>query len=211
MITAGKTLWVPTVKPGVNQTPKTTGMLSVNKSVLCSNIILFATKIRVLVALVSSLFLYNWELWSLSQADNRKTDAFQCSFLRQIIRNRCNNQLYKLYKACHLEPWSVGIRKETPPVVRLSPSAARQRHAKCALAEARQSYKKNPRPPAYQHHFQKKKVNTWPPKLRHSTRATSKPSGTSPEWGHSKFGLKRAQRTWRVCELTCGARLGGLR
>ncbi len=86
------------------------GAFCENKAALCSPKVSLAIRIRVFVALISSIFLYNSELWSLSQADNRKIDTFQRSFLRQIIRNpRISNQ--ELYKTCKIEPWSVTIKR----------------------------------------------------------------------------------------------------
>ena len=101
----------------------------------------FTIRIRVFVALVSSVFLYNSELWSLSQKDSVRIDTFQRSFLRQIIRKRrISNK--ELYKVCNIEPWSTQIKRRRLTwfghVNRLPDNAP----AKLALAEARKPYKK---------------------------------------------------------------------
>ena len=81
-----------------------------NRSVLCSAKISLVVRIRIFVALVSSIFLYNSELWSLSKATTTRIDTFQRSFLRQIIRNRRISNS-ELYKACKLESWTTEIRR----------------------------------------------------------------------------------------------------
>ena len=114
---------------------------NIYKPALCSNKISFKLRIRVFQALISSIFLYNSELWSLSKAQNNKLDVFQRIFLRQIIRNRkiSNSEIYKL---CNIEPWSNEIKRRSLKwfghLVRLYENAP----AKQALAEARKPYKK---------------------------------------------------------------------
>ena len=114
---------------------------NIYKPALCSNKISFKLRIRVFQALISSIFLYNSELWSLSKAQNNKLGVFQRIFLRQIIRNRkiSNNEIYKL---CNIEPWSNEIKRRRLKwfghLVRLPENAP----AKQALAEARKPYKK---------------------------------------------------------------------
>ena len=113
----------------------------VYKPALCSNKISFKLRIRVFQALISSIFLYNSELWSLSKAQNNKMDVFQRMFLRQIVRNRkiSNNEIYKL---CNIEPWSNEIKRRRLKwfghLVRLPENVP----AKQALAEARKPYQK---------------------------------------------------------------------
>ena len=113
----------------------------VYKPALCSNKISFKLRIRVFQALISSIFLYNSELWSLSKARNNEMDVFQRMFLRQIIRNRkiSNNEIYKL---CNIEPWSNEIKRRRLKwfghLVRLPENVP----AKQALAEARKPYQK---------------------------------------------------------------------
>ena len=81
-----------------------------NKTSLCSNKISLKTRIRIFTALVTSIALYNSELWSLTSKDTKKIDTFQRAFLRQIVRNRriSNKRLYEL---CDLVPWSLDIKK----------------------------------------------------------------------------------------------------
>ena len=111
------------------------------KPALCSNKISFKLRIRVFQALISSIFVYNSELWSLWKAQNNKLEVFQRIFLRQIMRNRkiCNSKIYKL---CNTEPWSNEIKrrrlKRFGHVVCLPKNAPDKK----ALAEARTPYQK---------------------------------------------------------------------
>ena len=93
-----------------------------NKSALCSSEIYLKIRIRIFKALVASIFLYNSELWSLTQANIRKIDTFQRSLLRQIIRTkRCSNK--HLYSKCEIEPCSKEISTATSVnKILLSPS-----------------------------------------------------------------------------------------
>ena len=112
-----------------------------NKRVLCSKEISLRIRIRIFVALISSIFLYNSELWVLSSKETKKIDSFQRSFLRQIIRTRFISNV-RLYKTCGVEPWSKSIKRQRlnwfGHLVRLPDSAP----AKKALSEARKPYKK---------------------------------------------------------------------
>ena len=112
-----------------------------NKTVLCSKKIALNIRIRVFVALISSVFLYNSELWSLSTKNANKIDIFQRKFLRQIVgKYRISN--IELYKVCELQPWSVDIRRRRLTwfghVNRLPDNAP----AKLALAEVTRPYKR---------------------------------------------------------------------
>ena len=64
-------------------------------------------------AFVSSIFLYNSELWCLDAKLSKKVDVFQRIFLRQIINvtklDKISN--INLYKICQTEPWSVIIQR----------------------------------------------------------------------------------------------------
>ena len=81
-----------------------------NKTSLCSNKISLKTRIRIFSALVTSIALYNSELWSLTSKDIKKIDTFQRAFLRQIVRNRRISNI-RLYELCELVPWSLDIKK----------------------------------------------------------------------------------------------------
>ena len=63
-------------------------MFNKNKKSLCSNKIALEIRIRIFEALVSSIFLYNAELWTLKSTDIIKIDTFQRAFLRQIVRTK---------------------------------------------------------------------------------------------------------------------------
>ena len=93
------------------------------------------------MALISSVFLYNSELWTLSSKETKQIDTFQRSFLRQIVRTRYISNK-RLYKTCGVEPWSKTIKRQRLTwfghLIRLPNSAP----AKKALAEARKPYKK---------------------------------------------------------------------
>ena len=81
-----------------------------NKKVLCSNKITLSTRLRIFSALISSIFLYNSELWTLSKKDQTKIDTFQRNFLRQIIRTKRINNI-RLYNICRTEPWTILIQE----------------------------------------------------------------------------------------------------
>ena len=80
-----------------------------NKSSLCSKAINLNTRLRIFEALISSIFLYNSEIWTLNYSDKRKIDTFQRSFLRQIVRRKWIKNKH-LYKKCNSKPWSETIQ-----------------------------------------------------------------------------------------------------
>ena len=84
---------------------------SKNKQILCSKKISLNIRVRIFIALIASIFLYNCELWTLSYKAKQKIDTFQRKFLRQIVRSRWikNSVLYKL---CNTVPWSVTIQNK---------------------------------------------------------------------------------------------------
>ena len=80
-----------------------------NKSSLCSKAVHLKTRLRIFEALISSIFLYNSEIWTLNYSDKRKIDTFQRSFLRQIVRRKWIKNKH-LYKKCNSKPWSETIQ-----------------------------------------------------------------------------------------------------
>ena len=60
--------------------------------------------------MITPIFLYNSEIWTLSKKDKTKIDTFQRHFLRQIVRNRKTKNV-QLYKICHTKEWSLTIQE----------------------------------------------------------------------------------------------------
>ena len=69
------------------------------------------TKLRIFNALLSSIFLYNCELWTLTSTLEKKIDAFQRQLLRRVLNIRWdpnNNWITneQLYERAKQKPWS---------------------------------------------------------------------------------------------------------
>ena len=63
-------------------------------------------KIRLFIAFINSIMLYNSELWALTETLNEKIDAFQRKQLRNILEIKwpktiTNEKLYKITKLNH--------------------------------------------------------------------------------------------------------------
>ncbi len=71
------------------------------------------TKIRIFNAFVSSIFLYNSELWTTTSAINHKIDVLQRSFLRRIldVRRRDRVRNVDVYERTRTTPWSITIKR----------------------------------------------------------------------------------------------------
>ena len=71
------------------------------------------TKLRVFQAYVASIFLYNSEVWTLTEKLNHKIDVFQRSLLRKILNIKWSRRLsnVNLYRYAKSEPWSVTIKR----------------------------------------------------------------------------------------------------
>ena len=86
---------------------------STNKNVFNNNRISKETKIRVFNAYVSSIFLYNSELWSLNKDLEHQVDVFQRNLLRRVLQifwpKKITNE--ELYRTTKQQPWSVMITK----------------------------------------------------------------------------------------------------
>ena len=81
-----------------------------NKKSLCSKEISLTVRLRIFQALITPIFLYNSEIWTLSKKDKTKIDTFQRHFLRQITRNRKTKNA-QLYSICHTKEWSLTIQE----------------------------------------------------------------------------------------------------
>ena len=71
------------------------------------------TKMKIFNGFVSSIFLYNSELWTLTSKLNKKVDVFQRTLLRRLInvtkRDKIRNS--ELYSKTNSEPWSRTIKR----------------------------------------------------------------------------------------------------
>ena len=72
------------------------------------------TKINEFRTYVTTIFMYNSELWALNQTNNKKIDAFHRRLLRQAINRRWPKAQYtndELYKITEEKPWSEIIKQ----------------------------------------------------------------------------------------------------
>ncbi len=114
------------------------GSYQQHRRILESNRISLDVRIRVFNAYITSIFLYNSELWSLNATLIKKIDCFHRNLLRKILKvkwpfNISNKEVYRRTKEIK---WSHKIKKRrfcwTGHLLRLHPQAP----AKQALAEA---------------------------------------------------------------------------
>ena len=70
-------------------------------------------KMRIFNAYVSSIFLYNSELWTVTQALNHEIDVFQRILLRKIMKIKWQDHISNenLYTMTNQHPWSKTIKK----------------------------------------------------------------------------------------------------
>ena len=83
------------------------------KDILYKNKNSVKTKLRVFQAYISSIFLYNSEVWTLTEKLNHTIDVFQRQLLRKILNIKWSRRLsnVKLYEYAKSEPWSVTIKR----------------------------------------------------------------------------------------------------
>ena len=69
--------------------------------------------LRIFNAYVSSIFLYNSELWTITQALNHEIDVFQRILLRKIMKIKWQDHISNenLYTMTTQHPWSKTIKK----------------------------------------------------------------------------------------------------
>ena len=84
------------------------------KPIFTNNYVSVETKLRIFNALLSSIFLYNCELWTLTSTLEKKIDAFQRQLLRRVLNIRWdpnNNWITneQLYEKAAQKPWSKTI------------------------------------------------------------------------------------------------------
>ena len=70
-------------------------------------------KMRCFQAYVAGIFLYNSEIWTVTEELNHKIDVFQRKLLRRILNIKWTRKLsnIKLYEIAKSEPWSVTIKR----------------------------------------------------------------------------------------------------
>ena len=81
-----------------------------NKKCLTSNKIHLKIRLRIFEALITPIFLYNSELWTLKYNQKSKIDTFQRNFLRQILRTKRIRNI-DLYRRCNSVPWTITIQQ----------------------------------------------------------------------------------------------------
>ena len=85
------------------------------RSTLTSKRLSTSTKIRILRAVIESIFLYNAELWGLTKQQENEIDSFQRTLLRNTLNiryslgNWISNE--KLYRITRTSPWSMEIKR----------------------------------------------------------------------------------------------------
>ena len=72
-----------------------------------------ATKNRLLTSHVQSIFLYNSELWTITQKVESVIDVFQRNLLRQILNVKWPKKISneKLYQITKQKPWSIEVKR----------------------------------------------------------------------------------------------------
>jgi len=68
-------------------------------------------RLRIFEALITSIFLYNAELWTLKYKQKVRTDTFQRSFLSQILRTKRKKNTTNLYRRCNSIPLTITIQQ----------------------------------------------------------------------------------------------------
>ena len=73
-----------------------------------------AVKMRCFQAYVAGIFLYNSEVWTVTELLNHKIDVFQRKLLRRILNIKWTRKIsnIKLYEIAKSEPWSVAIKRK---------------------------------------------------------------------------------------------------
>ena len=73
-----------------------------------------AVKMRCFQAYVAGIFLYNSEVWTVTEQLNHKVDVFQRKLLRIILNIKWTWKMsnIKLYEITKSEPWSVTIKRK---------------------------------------------------------------------------------------------------
>ena len=102
-------------------------------------------KIRIFECYVSSAFLYNSEIWSLTETQEKQIDAYHRRLLRYAINKQYPEKITneKLYNITQVQPWSIVIKRRrlntTGHILRLPQSTPVQR----ALHETTKPAKRN--------------------------------------------------------------------
>ena len=98
------------------RTGLTVGVIHELRYIFYSNRLSVSTKVRVFDVFVSSIFLYNAELWTLTTTKEKKLDALH----RRLLRTSCLNVRWpkiasnkEVYEKTGAVPWSQRIRKRT--------------------------------------------------------------------------------------------------
>ena len=83
------------------------------QTLLTSNKLSIKLKMRLFNTYLSSIMLYNSELWTMTKSLEKKLDAFQRRLLRKILKlswpKHCSNE--KLHHITKTEPWSITIQR----------------------------------------------------------------------------------------------------
>ena len=82
------------------------------KNILYSKKLSISTKVRVFDAYVAPVFLYNSELWTLSNSMNNKLDSYHRRLLRTVVLNTRYPKIVSnvdIYKKTCAKPWSIVI------------------------------------------------------------------------------------------------------
>ena len=107
-------------------------------------------KFRVFQTYISSIFLYNCEIWSLSETQNKLIDAFQRKQLRYAINIHYPKFItnVKLYEITGAEPWSITIKRRRLNLLGHVLRLDEETPVRQALLEAVEPYKRGRgRPP----------------------------------------------------------------
>lgn len=116
------------------------------------------TKIRIFNSLISSIFLYNSELWTTNKTLEKQINSFQRRLLRRVINihwpNKISNEA--LLKRTKAEPWDKTIKRRRLNFIGHLARLPTEAPAKIALSEA---IREVPKPQGRQKHTWLKQVN----------------------------------------------------
>ena len=74
------------------------------------------TRMRVFNAYITSVFMYNTEIWTINKKTVNTIDVFQRNLYREMLKIKWPNKISneELYKRCTSEPWSIRIARRRP-------------------------------------------------------------------------------------------------
>ena len=102
------------------------------------------TRMRVFNAYVTSVFMYNTEIWTINKKTEHTIDVFQRNLYRMMLKIKWPHTIHntELYKRCNAEPWSTQIARRRLTWVGHLHRLNHDTPARIALDEATEYYKR---------------------------------------------------------------------